>query len=339
MNARDINATFDLLALVEQHTTLKRAGHYWAGPCPFCGGRDRFEIKQANEGGFIWHCRKCAEGKYHSAIDYVMRYGSLDFKAALTTMGGEVGKPSSALAKRVFKPATLPPLPNSDWQISMLERVSRAAECLNTSPAGAPGREYLAGRGLHQGTWAIYSLGYSAAVNDPKLKEKGLPHTRPAIIVPWLDNDGLLTCINSRFIDDQPEGLNKYKATWGSKRTLFGLNAIWYSPALVVCEGEFNCCSIHQANAAAGGLGLAVVSIGGEDPSELTLALLKALVQKYQRVFCWIDEPERSQAVVAALGKTAQALHSPDRDGVKLDANAMLQAGILPDFLRAMLAA
>lgn len=62
MNAQTINATFDLLALVEHDTTLKAAGAYYIGPCPFCGGRDRFTVK-ATKDGPRWHCRHCGDGK------------------------------------------------------------------------------------------------------------------------------------------------------------------------------------------------------------------------------------------------------------------------------------
>ncbi len=63
----------NLLALVERHTTLKRTGRgYWAGPCPFCGGRDRFVVKHtANR--WRWLCRHCTDARYLDGVDFVQR--------------------------------------------------------------------------------------------------------------------------------------------------------------------------------------------------------------------------------------------------------------------------
>jgi hypothetical protein len=65
---------------------LKRAGvHERVGPCPNCGGRDRFSINTAKR---VFNCRGCgAKGK--GAIDLVMRIGGLDFRAAIELLAGE----------------------------------------------------------------------------------------------------------------------------------------------------------------------------------------------------------------------------------------------------------
>lgn len=334
MDAQIINTSFDLISLVQNHTTLKRAGRYWSGPCPFCGGEDRFEIKQSDRGGYVWRCRHCANSKgYYPAIDYYMRYSGLGFKAALEAMGGSMDC-QPLQPKKEFVTSKIPPMPDTKWQITMLGMVDETAQCLTASPDGQPGRDYLTARGLHLGTWATYNLGFFPLANDPVLRKVGKYCYRPAITIPWLDDNGI-TCINYRFIDSHPEGLKKYK-TMG-KRTIFGLQAIWHSPSLMICEGELNCCSIHQAQAAAGGLGLSAVSIGSEKPSGLTLTLLEALVAKFEHVFTWIDRPERAKDLVDALNRPVHILKSPDRAGVKMDANAMLQEGILVDFLRALL--
>ena len=57
----DLKRSVDLLSLVGRDTRLKkqagtRGGEY-AGPCPFCGGRDRFRV-QPEKG--LWWCRNCS---------------------------------------------------------------------------------------------------------------------------------------------------------------------------------------------------------------------------------------------------------------------------------------
>ena len=48
----------DLLNYAAQRTTLRRAGAEWVGPCPSCGGQDRFSISLRKG---TWHCRKAKD--------------------------------------------------------------------------------------------------------------------------------------------------------------------------------------------------------------------------------------------------------------------------------------
>ncbi|MCP4541803.1 MAG: hypothetical protein GY832_32125 [Chloroflexi bacterium] len=57
-------STIDLLALVGEDTQLKKTGNMnngaWSGPCPFCGGRDRFNVWPHHpKGNGQWWCRGC----------------------------------------------------------------------------------------------------------------------------------------------------------------------------------------------------------------------------------------------------------------------------------------
>ncbi len=69
MDARLINSSTDLVALVPG---LRKHGQYHIGPCPFCGGDDRFTIKRA-EAGDLWICRKWGDGRYRDAVAFRMR--------------------------------------------------------------------------------------------------------------------------------------------------------------------------------------------------------------------------------------------------------------------------
>ena len=62
---------------------LRRAGHEMVGPCPSCGGTDRFGVN-LNKG--IFNCRKClAKG---DGIALVRLDRGLDFKGALDWLCG-----------------------------------------------------------------------------------------------------------------------------------------------------------------------------------------------------------------------------------------------------------
>ena len=43
-----------------------------SGPCPFCGGKDRYQFQNRNGGRYI--CRSCTEAKYRSGFDLLMRH-------------------------------------------------------------------------------------------------------------------------------------------------------------------------------------------------------------------------------------------------------------------------
>ena len=64
----------DLLALAGKMTSLRRVassgGGEWAGPCPFCGGQDRFRVQPHRA---IWLCRHCTDGKWQDVIEYGKR--------------------------------------------------------------------------------------------------------------------------------------------------------------------------------------------------------------------------------------------------------------------------
>jgi putative DNA primase/helicase len=62
---------------------LKRHGTEWTGPCPYCGGKDRFSINAAKS---KWHCRGFGGGR--SPITLAAHIGNLPWKAAAEQLAG-----------------------------------------------------------------------------------------------------------------------------------------------------------------------------------------------------------------------------------------------------------
>jgi hypothetical protein len=93
-------ATFDLLSLAQQDTTLRQVGSYWIGPCPFCGGTDRFNVKRTTQAD-LWICRICGNGHYKDAIDYLqLRNGWSFTRASNYVQGDNTGQlPARAMAQ------------------------------------------------------------------------------------------------------------------------------------------------------------------------------------------------------------------------------------------------
>lgn len=318
MNATEINQTYDLLTLAQGDTKLKHSGKYHIGACPFCGGRDRFNLKHTSE-GWRWYCRKCGDEKYHGAIDYIMRRDNLNFKQALESLGGNAIRPRPSVAPQ--PPAIT--LPDQSWQAENWKKVERAWKELLESPRAQPGHEYLIDRCLDRSTWDANILGFTYVFN------------RPAILIPWWDvgTCDTITAVKYRFIDDLAERDKSQRFTMakGSKTILFGLNAAAGNNILILTEGEFNAMSIKQTSDHFG-LHIDALSFGSESGSRENI--LQQVAQDYKRVVVWADDAERSNAIRLSLSRWADALCSPIVDGVKYDANALLQKAWLADFLR-----
>jgi len=92
--ARPIGEVVNLLEL----QGLKRAGHEMVGPCPDCGGDDRFAVNLRKG---LFQCRVC--GIKGDGLALVMAVRHLDFKAALTWLCGDAAMPEPERAERLAK--------------------------------------------------------------------------------------------------------------------------------------------------------------------------------------------------------------------------------------------
>ena len=86
-----MSAAVDIARSVPIETELARRGHYLkrsgrdlVGPCPECGGTDRFAITPAKR---LWHCRHCQKGG--NVIDLVLHLDGGEFLDAVQTLSGE----------------------------------------------------------------------------------------------------------------------------------------------------------------------------------------------------------------------------------------------------------
>jgi len=242
----------DLLELLNKDTQLRRVastnGGEWAGPCPWCGGKDRFRVWPNAPKPRYW-CRRC--GRSGDAIQYLRdRYG-LSFREACEKLGLEPQKPGiSALRPRV-QPLSAP---SPAWQ----ERARQFAdECQAAlwSVQGGRALAWLHGRGLKDDTIRSAGLGY----NWEDRREGGelwglerdvwLPR---GIVIPW-EVEGKLWALSIR----RPAGEPKYCQVAGSSNALYGADQLRAGHAAVLVEGVFDALAVRQA---AGDLVAAVAS-------------------------------------------------------------------------------
>jgi hypothetical protein len=106
--------------LARRKISLNGRGREREGPCPICGGTDRFSINTQKQ---VWNCRSC--GKGGDAIDLVRHLDGIDFIAACTTLAGE--PPPEANGKdRANRQARVAEYPyhNADGELLfMVERI------------------------------------------------------------------------------------------------------------------------------------------------------------------------------------------------------------------------
>jgi DNA primase len=332
MDAKQINATFDLLSLVEG---LQKVGAYHVGACPFCGGKDRFTIKHTPDGD-RWHCRQCGDGKYHTVIDFIMRRDEVGFKEALQMLGGEAGQHRLNPARQIqTPPKNHIELPTAETQAKMSRVMDMGVVRLESS-AGQRAQAFLRKRGLLKHTLQMFNLGF---ISRPEYVNNKVDRFRPAISIPWYDSSSAfyehkaMMGIKFRFIDDEPI---RYKAFGDDKFLLFGLwDALPEShDTLLLIEGEFNCMSVWQCRPQ----GVTCLSFGSESGG--SYALMQTIAQHYESVFVWADDvwdnPKKTnyaKNLKALVKGNGIALRSVIENNVKHDANELLMRGYLHGFL------
>jgi CHC2 zinc finger len=112
---------------------IKLAGRFdRSGPCPVCGGRDRFAIHLRKQ---CFNCRGC--GAHGDVIALAMFLDGCDFRAAVETLTGErAGRPPSEPRRPI------PTVQADDGRVGLAARIWDTAVPI----AGTAGEGYLANR-------------------------------------------------------------------------------------------------------------------------------------------------------------------------------------------------
>lgn len=186
------------LELVQVNVTLKRVarthGGEWAGPCPFCGGRDRFRVwpnHKEGTGGRFW-CRGC--GKAGDAIDYLRESRGLSFAEACAELEIDPKQHRVRQTEKEgfeLREATSPSL---KWQARAGAFLKGTVETLWKSKEAL---SFLYGRGLRDETIQAAGLGWNPRTRYEEREAWGLEPLRdekgglkklwlPAgLVIPW----------------------------------------------------------------------------------------------------------------------------------------------------------
>ena len=293
---------------------LKRVGAaYLAGPCPLCGGRDRFTLKLNGQNRWVWHCRKCSNEGWQSMLYLCYKLtGSWGYEE-------KNKKPKKPAAVSSFEAKKTMRLPAREYRNKLVDMVYEATILLYKEE-GRPVKEYLLARRISEGSMYRHLLG-ARKLNG-----------RLAVVIPSFEESGEIYSLKHRFIQGEPR--YSYEKLEGYTAPMWGLHLLNCGKTLFAVEGEVNAISISQV-AAELGIGLAVLSTGSQNWQQ-HLEFLRTIRKNYRRVLVWFDEEKIANEVGRELGAN-KVIKSPMVNGEKLDANAMLQKGMLAALLQDLL--
>jgi hypothetical protein len=161
----------NILQLFEQRGFIYRKkastlGGEFSGPCPWCGGKDRFSIHPTRD---HYVCRQCH--KAGDAIEFLKDYAKLTYLEACSEIGIQPSqKPNERLDYRditkdqqsaAWEPRATTPPPLT-WQNKAAAVLFESFKYI-MSPAGKPHREYLNQRGIETTTIKAARIGYHFA--------------------------------------------------------------------------------------------------------------------------------------------------------------------------------
>ena len=220
-----------------------------AGPCPFCGGRDRFQFRiKSDNGSYI--CRNCTDAQYRNGFDFLMRHlGISEFREAAEHVKSVLGVcTDNAAHGYVARPALPSRARETDdaraaRETAKMEALWRAARPV---VSGDPVDQYLRSRvpGLQQ---VPEEIRYHPALQywDPP-EEPGERFTLrgefPGMLVRGIDASDRLVQVHKTFLTlagakaDVPFQ-KKTGVGVGSNSYAFRLGGMPRGDTLGVCEG------------------------------------------------------------------------------------------------------
>jgi DNA primase len=237
-----------MMGIIDLVRDLRRAGATsggeYAGPCPWCGGADRFRVWPEHPSGHArWWCRRC--DRRGDTIDLLRERDGLGFREAASAVGKPVDDLRPAPPRRKRMDAPLLP-PSTAWR-SRAEEVAIKAEEALREPDGARALAYMRGRGFEDHTIRAARLGYVAEDMRDAPEKWGLPDDHRdvwvprGIVIPWRAC-GTAWRLNVR----RPAGEPKYCGPAGSRNALYGADGLRHGRPVILVEGELDAVAIAQ---------------------------------------------------------------------------------------------
>ena len=342
IDTKQIKQNVSLIDLAGRYSELrKESPSEYSGPCPKCGGSDRFHCKAE-----MFFCRQCYpldNNQPHDAIAFLQWVEGKTFVDACNELTGNYQTTVTQT-----RPTAKEAKPREWNEANQRQQAMRAHNALIAQKAdeARAALVYLQGRGIDLDIVKAFKIGVRMTslpgAWDSKTNLFAYPR-QIAISLPWFDQNGALVAVKYRFLTD-----HTYTDVDGRQRThnknskgnfaghAFGWQAL-QGPGkvdtLIICEGELNALSLWQAGQGR----IDVLSVGGEGMIAHLPQPVIDLAKQYQRVIVWADRGTLADS--AALAIDAASMRSPMIDGYPkgADANDLLKMGKLGALLDNML--
>jgi len=338
IDVKALNQTTDLADLVGHDTTLHKvtAGGEMAGPCPLCGGTDRFHV-----GAGWWFCRQCHPQR-GDAVGYVQWRDAVGFRDACATLGAvespqmQGGRPvrqQGAHGREMSKGGftRLPKEPQERGKAWAERADGFTTFCQGELAKGGKPLEYLLGRGLTMQTILGARLGY----NPRDMKDAGPRWGFGDSERVWLPRGWVIPCYEGGALAyvkvRRASGKPKYVAVKGSHKrgVIYGLDDLPQDVGdVILVEGEYNALILRQALCGIAG----VVSVGdaGNRPGPTALARL-VTIPRWWALYDPDPAGQRGAAILGELSSRVQPIPWPkawrDPSNPKRDLNDAAMAG------------
>jgi DNA primase len=263
----EVKQKLDIVEVVSQYTTLKKAGRNLSALCPFHTEKNpSFYVYPEQQS---WHCfGACNTGG--DVFSFIMRKENIDFGEALRMLADRVG----VTIPTKFEPET------AKDEKELLFKVNEAAalyfhNLLLNSPEAQKAREYLDRRGFSTETMSLFQLGFAAnswealkqyllekEYSEDEILEAGLviaaddgkthDRFRNKLMIPIKDNRGRTTGFGARVLDDSlPKYVNSPQTpVFDKSGTLYAINlaaqSIRQQELAVIVEGYMDVITAHQ---------------------------------------------------------------------------------------------
>ena len=272
-----VRAATDIVAIIAEHTEIKRSGRQWMARCPLHG--ERTPSLSVSPGKGVYYCFGCQRSG--DVITFVQEIEGLDFAGAVEMLAGRAGI-------RLHYTSTDESAARSRRR-RLLESVSKARDFYHERLLGGrdagPARHYLRSRGYDGDLVRRWKLGWAPddwdrlakhlGLSDEDLRDSGLGFVnrggrqqdffRGRILFPISDERGDVVGFGGRVMPDAdgPKYLNTSTdaKTYDKSRVLYGLyehrKQIVKAGQAVVCEGYTDVIGCAEA-----GVELAVATCG-----------------------------------------------------------------------------
>lgn len=250
----------DIVGIIGESVTLKRAGTAFRGPCPFHQGKNpNFSVDPRRR---IYHCFKCGESG--DVFTYLRKRFGMDWPSAVR----HVAERSGVVLREVSSRREGPDPREAIWEVNAAAE-AWFGRALREDPAGGPAREYLAQRDVGAEVAERFGLGFAPrdgalrahlgtlGFDDARLLEAGLlvrqdetetprARFRARLMFPIYETSGRVAGFGGRVVGTgEPKYLNSPETIAFAKgRMLYGLNwarnAIRRADRVLLVEGYFD---------------------------------------------------------------------------------------------------